>query len=137
MGMGCPDISTSVCRPPEHDWNVYQPTGHVPDICCVIKNLIECNIAETPKHKLHDWPHAHHGRPNGKSGKSSFAYGGIDNSFRAEFFQHALGNLVRALELSDFFSHEDNLVISGNFLRKRLIECFSISNCSHLKSGEI
>src|SRR5581483_9795072 len=91
----------------KHDRAIELPARHLPELGRVVEDLVEGDRAEVPRHKLDDRAQADHGRTDAYPGEAAFRDGRIDDALDAELVQHALADLVGALVVADFFSHQE------------------------------
>src|SRR5947209_6391049 len=113
------------------DRNLKLPAGHVADVGGVVYELIEADERERPAHKLDDRPQAQRGRADAKAGESRLADRRIDHALGAELVEHSLGDLVGAVVLGDFLSHQEYILIALHLLNHRGAESFSEFQSCH------
>ena len=60
---------------------------------------------------------------------------GVDDPLRAEFVEEALGDLVGALVLGDFLTHDEDVGVAAHLLRHGVTERLADGHDDHLGSG--
>jgi hypothetical protein len=59
----------------------------------------------------------------------------IDDAFRPEFLQQALGDLVGALILGDFLAHHEDVLVGAQFFGHRFVERLAHGHFDHFNAG--
>ncbi len=120
------DVGAAVGGAAEHDGAVDETAGHVADVSGVVENLVERDGVEAEEHQLHDGADAEHGGADAEADETGFADGRVNDALRAVFGEHAFGDFVGAVELADFFAHEDDVRIALDFLGHGGAEGFAV-----------
>ena len=90
---------------------------------------------EVKSHELNDRAKTTHRRADPDSGKTVLGDRSINNPLWTEFIEQALGDLVGALILGDFFAHYEHPGIAAHFLGHRITQGFTDSGGSHIGAG--
>jgi hypothetical protein len=125
--MLAPDLPRARVRTAKDDGAIELPAGHLPELRCVVEDLVEGHRAEVPGHKLDDRPQAHHRRADPDARESGLGDRRVDDPLRAEFLEHALADFVRALVVADLLTHEKDAIVAVHLFDHGLSEGFSVT----------
>lgn len=114
--MGSADTGAAVCGSADDDGAIDFATGHVADHGGVVDDLVPGDGVETPEHEFHDGANAEHGGADSHSDETGFTDGGIDDTIVAPFVPKAFGDFVGTVVLGNFFTHQDDHGVAGEFL---------------------
>ena len=117
-----PHVGPAIGRTPHHDGHIDEPTRHVADTGGVIDQLIKCHRVEGPEHELHDRPHAQHGGSDAHADEAGLRNRGVHDALVAPLVPEALGDLVGPVVLGHLLTHDDDVVIAGQFLVEPLAQ---------------
>ena len=118
---------------PEHDGDIHLPPGHIKHLGGAVDNLVQGQKGEVEGHELDNGPEPYHRRPHTHPGESQLADGRVDDALLSEALQQALGDLVGAVVLRHFLTHEKDGVVPGQLLGHRLVQGVSIRDLCHLR----
>ena len=133
--MGGADVGAAIGRPADDDGTVDLATAHIAHAGGVVDHLVPGDIGETPEHEFHDGPHAEHGSADAHADETGFGNRGIHHTLVAPLFPQALGDFVGSIILSDFFAHQDNVFIAGQFFIEGLIDGVAVGDQRHVEKG--
>ena len=130
--MGGADIGSAVCGAANHDWAVDETSTHVADLTRIVDDLIPCHIGEAPEHEFHHGADAQHGGADTHADEAGFANWSINHALVAEALPEAFGDFVGAVVLSHFFSDDDDIFVTDDFLGEGVIEGFAVGDQRHV-----
>src|SRR5690625_4423455 len=131
MGMGRADVDSAVRRSAKNDREIDQAARHVPDIPCVVCDLVESDKGEAPCHKFDNWTEAEHGGADTETGKAGFADRSVDHPLGAEALKEIPCDFVGALIFGNFLAHEEDLFVALHFFSNGLVDSFAVSYFLH------
>lgn len=79
-------------------------------------------------HEFNDRNQPHKGGSDGNTCKACLCDGSIPESLRSVLIDESFSNFIGPVVVGDFFSDDEDVGISGEFLVKSPIECFSVSD---------
>src|SRR5947209_11751312 len=85
---------------------------HVVDFRSVIDDFIHGQYDEIDGHNLYNGSQSQHGGTCSHAHKAIFADGRIHNALRAELFQETGSDLIRALEVANLLSQQEDILIA-------------------------
>ena len=135
--MGGADVGAAVGGAAEDDRAVDQAAGHVADVGGVVEDLVEGDGVEAEEHQFHDRTQAEHRGADAHADEPGLADRRVDDAFRAVLGQHALGDLVGAVELGDFLAQQDDVRVALDFLGHGGPEGFAVGDDGHGREEKV
>ena len=130
--MGGSHAGAAIRRAADDDRAIAKATGHVADAGGVADKLVKSHGMKRPEHQFHDWAHPEHGSTYAHADKTGFGNGSIDDALVAPFFPKTFGDFVSTVVLGDFFAHQDDLGIAGEFFVEAFTKGFTVGeNAGH------
>ena len=125
------DVGAAIGRTTDDDGHIHQTAGHVAAEGGVVKELVDCNVAERHKHHLNDWADAEHGCANREARERSLGDRGVDHALVAVFSPEAFGDFVGTVVFGDFFAHDADVFVALELLVECLLNSFAVSDKWH------
>ena len=136
VAVGGSDVGASVGRTADDDGTVDPAAAHVADAGGVIDDLVPGDVGKAPEHEFHDRTHAEHAGSDAHTDEAGLGDGGIDDPFVAPLFPETIGDFISPVILGNFFAHEDDIFITGQFLVEGLADGFAVSDQGHRGWGK-
>ena len=93
---------------------------HVEHLRGGVHDLVEREEREIPRHELDDRTEPDHRRADANAGEAELGDRRVNNAHRAKFVEQSLRNLVSAVVLRDFLTHEENAFVARQLFAQRL-----------------
>ncbi|MCY1227703.1 hypothetical protein D9M72_399890 [compost metagenome] len=126
---------SGTARAAEDDRRAHLATGHVERLGSGVDDLVDRLHGEVEGHELDDRAKTGHGSADADTGKAMLGDRGVNDATRTEFLQQALGDLVGALVLGDFFAHDENVVAQAHFFGHGVAKRFANGHRHHFGAG--
>ncbi|MCY1300269.1 hypothetical protein D9M70_498300 [compost metagenome] len=126
---------SGTARAAEDDRRAHLATGHVERLGSGVDDLVDRLHGEVEGHELDDRAKTGHGSADADTGKAMLGDRGVNDATRTEFLQQALGDLVGALVLGDFFAHDENVVAQAHFFGHGVAKRFANGHRHHFSAS--
>src|SRR3954466_3126568 len=129
--MLCGQLQRSAIGPAKNHRHLELTARHVESLGSYVDHLVDCQQGEVPGHELDDWSKSNHRRAHADAGEAKLGDRSIDDAHRSEFVEQSLGDLVGAVVLGDFLTHQEYALGALQLFAEGLCQGVAISNYCH------
>ena len=126
--------SRRAVRAAEHNGAAHLTARHVQRLGGRIDDMVDRLHSEVESHELHDGAKPAKGRTDCDAREAVFGNWRVNDALASELVQQSLTDLVGALILSDFFTHEIDVFVARHFLGHRLAQCLAHGHGLHCRA---
>ena len=119
--MGCSKLLSSTAGSANDQGNGALSAKHIVDFRGMIDDFIHGQYDEIDGHNLYNGPQSQHRGTGGHAHKPIFADGCIHDALGTELLQQARSDLIRALEVANLLSQQENILIALEFFAQRIM----------------
>ena len=105
------DASGHAVGSAEDNGALHDARGHVVGLGRRVDDVVNALHGKVERHKLADWLEAAKPGANSKPSKAHFCDWGVDDAALAVFLQKPAGDLVCAMVLANFLTHQDDALV--------------------------
>ena len=129
------DAGGSAVGAAENDRGTHLAAGHVEGLCRRVDDLVDRLHGKIPGHELDDRAQSGKRRADAKAGKAVLGDRRVDDAFRAELLEEALGHLVGALIFRDLLAHDEDVLVAAHLLGHGVAQRFADGDVHGLGAG--
>ena len=125
------DAGSRAIRAAEDNRRAHLAAGHVERLGGRVDDLVDRLHGKVERHELDDGAKPGHGSADTDTGEAVLGDRGVDHAAGAEFLQQTLRDLVGALVLGHFLTHEEDILIGAHFLGHGVAQRFAHGGRHH------
>jgi hypothetical protein len=120
--LGCHCGCWSIQAPKDDRTSSNLSVAHIALLGAAVDDVVDCLQRKVHRHEFNNGLQPHEGSTAANAGKARLGDGRVHNPASSELLEHALGDLVGSVVLSNFLPHQEYPLVPSHLLAHGLVQ---------------